>query len=137
MPQSCKDLRAALAECLQNSDCIMVYRNSPSDCLRPPLKDTLPTKCQQLQKGYAQCKRGLVDMRKRFRGNKPISTSLERENEDGYQLYAGKSAYKPVVSRPDETVTEEVDRSGRKLREYVTVGGIESEYDNRVNEKKN
>ncbi|KAF2202973.1 hypothetical protein GQ43DRAFT_390965 [Delitschia confertaspora ATCC 74209] len=114
MPQSCKDIRAALAFCLQNSDCIMVERNSPGDCLRPPLKYTLPTQCQQLQKGYAECKKGMIDMRKRFRGNRPISVSRELENgkygrgeklveddkkgtieEKGYMLYAGRP-YKEV-----------------------------------------
>lgn len=74
----------------------MVQRNKPSDCLRPPLSDTLPTRCQQLKKGYGECKRGMVDMRKRFRGNKPIAASLEIEggaDDPKGQLYGGKSAY--------------------------------------------
>lgn len=82
----------------------MVERNSPSDCLRPPLNSTLPTRCQQLQKGYGECRRGMVDMRKRFRGNRPVATSTELEasgggdtnagtiEEKGYMLYAGKPA---------------------------------------------
>ncbi|KAF2139065.1 uncharacterized protein K452DRAFT_328399 [Aplosporella prunicola CBS 121167] len=93
MPSSCKDIRAALAACLQNSDCIMIERNKPADCLRPPLVDTLPTRCQQLKKGYGDCKRGMVDMRKRFRGNKPVSVSSEIEggaDDPGKQLYAGR-----------------------------------------------
>ncbi|KAL1596377.1 hypothetical protein SLS60_009023 [Paraconiothyrium brasiliense] len=120
MPQSCKDIRAALAFCLQNSDCIMVERNKPGDCLRPPLKYTLPTQCQQLQKGYAECKKGQIDMRKRFRGNRPISVAGQLETgafgegraekdeklgtieEKGYMLYAGRP-YKGVQeSRPEE-----------------------------------
>lgn len=73
----------------------MVQRNSPSDCLRPPLSDTLPTRCQQLKKGYGECKRGMVDMRKRFRGNKPVGISSELDAAAGedpkrQQLYAGK-----------------------------------------------
>ncbi|OMP83971.1 Mitochondrial protein [Diplodia seriata] len=81
----------------------MVQRNSPSDCLRPPLSDTLPTRCQQLKKGYAECKRGMVDMRKRFRGNKPVgvmsSAELDlpgngdKDEKKGGQLYAGKPLY--------------------------------------------
>jgi len=90
---------AALATCLQQSDCVMIHRNTPAACLRPPLKDTLPTQCLQLIRGYGECKRGQVDMRKRFRGNKPISTSKELEgggdNEVG-MLYAGKSGYEGV-----------------------------------------
>ena len=86
----------------------MVYRHSPSDCIRPPLSKTLPTRCQQLQKGYAECKKGMVDMRKRFRGNKPASVSVEVESgadEPSRQLYAGK----PMLSGPIGVSKEEVD----------------------------
>ncbi|PHH88762.1 hypothetical protein CDD83_7082 [Cordyceps sp. RAO-2017] len=96
MPSSCNELRDALAQCLQESDCVMVQRNKASDCLREPLVSTLPTKCQQLKKGFGECKRGMVDMRKRFRGNMPVTyRSLEGASESGkgYQLYAGKPAF--------------------------------------------
>ncbi|KFY38135.1 hypothetical protein V494_04497 [Pseudogymnoascus sp. VKM F-4513 (FW-928)] len=95
MPSSCKDIREALAQCLQQSDCIMIQRNTPADCLRPPLLDTLPTQCQQLKKGYGECKRGMVDMRKRFRGNQPIAMGKlgEPAEKKGGQLYAGKAAF--------------------------------------------
>jgi len=66
--------------------------NKPSDCIRMPLSDTLPTRCQQLKKGYGDCKRGMIDMRKRFRGNKPIATSAEIEGGSDAasgMLYAG------------------------------------------------
>ncbi|KAI9163223.1 Mitochondrial protein PET191 [Paramyrothecium foliicola] len=95
MPSSCKELREALAQCLQESDCIMVQRNKPADCLREPLVNELPTSCQQLKKGFGECKRGMVDMRKRFRGNVPVTyRSLEEaETGKGYQLYAGRAAF--------------------------------------------
>ncbi|KAK3330907.1 cytochrome c oxidase assembly protein PET191-domain-containing protein [Apodospora peruviana] len=96
MPSSCKEIRAALAQCLQESECVMVHRNSAADCLRPPLSDELPTKCQQLKKGFGDCRRGMLDMRKRFRGNQPATFSQIQATEssgDGYQLYAGKSAF--------------------------------------------
>jgi cytochrome c oxidase assembly factor 5 len=91
----------------------MVERHQPGECLRPPLKYTLPTQCQQLQKGYAECKKGQIDMRKRFRGNRPISVAGQLETgafgegraekdekkgtieEKGYMLYAGRP-YKGV-----------------------------------------
>ncbi|RDA91185.1 hypothetical protein CP533_4817 [Ophiocordyceps camponoti-saundersi (nom. inval.)] len=76
MPSSCRELRDALAQCLQESDCVMVQRNTARDCLRSPLAETLPTKCQQLRKGFGECKRGMVDMRKRFRGNMPVAYSV-------------------------------------------------------------
>ncbi|KAL7818409.1 cytochrome c oxidase assembly protein PET191 domain-containing protein [Trichoderma gracile] len=103
MPNSCQELRDALAQCLQESDCVMVHRNKASDCLREPLSATLPTKCQQLKKGYGECKRGLVDMRKRFRGNMPVTyRSMEAsEQGKGYQLYAGKSAFGGGVKETD------------------------------------
>lgn len=73
----------------------MIHRNKASDCLREPLSSQLPTKCQQLKKGYGECKRGMVDMRKRFRGNMPVAykTAENAEAGKGYQLYAGKSAF--------------------------------------------
>ncbi|KAI9771802.1 MAG: hypothetical protein M1840_001572 [Geoglossum simile] len=108
MPSSCKDIRTALAECLQNSDCIMVSRHTPADCLRPPLLETLPTRCQQLKHGYGMCKRGLVDMRKRFRGNHPIGiasggadSGVEEHGEPAGQLYAGRPAFGKVVNPTD------------------------------------
>ncbi|EKD14404.1 cytochrome c oxidase assembly protein [Drepanopeziza brunnea f. sp. 'multigermtubi' MB_m1] len=104
MPSSCKDIRKALAQCLQESDCVMIQRNKPGDCLRPPLIDTMPTKCQQLKKGLGECKRGMVDMRKRFRGNQPISVSKELEageSAGGGQLYAGKPAFAGTVKSTD------------------------------------
>jgi cytochrome c oxidase assembly factor 5 len=118
MPSSCKDIRmptsspisftevanialgAALAQCLQESDCVMIQRNKPADCLRPPLIDEMPTKCQQLKKGLGECKRGMVDMRKRFRGNQPIAVSKELEagaQGTSHQLYAGKPAFSATV----------------------------------------
>jgi cytochrome c oxidase assembly factor 5 len=117
MPSSCKELRAALAACLQQSDCILIHHNKPLDCLSPPLIDTLPEQCQQLKRGFRDCKKGMVDMRKRFRGNQPISASAELEGgTDGNlggeyvliggqkvegvrrpkQLYGGKPAFDAV-----------------------------------------
>ncbi|KAJ5104539.1 hypothetical protein NUU61_001886 [Penicillium alfredii] len=97
MPSSCNDIREALAQCLQESDCIMVQRHTPRECLSSPLAEQLPTKCQQLRKGFSECKRGMVDMRKRFRGNQPLAVSKELEKSGpSEQLYAGKPAYQTV-----------------------------------------
>jgi cytochrome c oxidase assembly factor 5 len=106
------EIGAALAQCLQESDCVMIQRNKPSDCLRPPLIDTMPTKCQQLKKGYGECKRGMVDMRKRFRGNQPIAVSKEiegGESSGGGQLYAGKPAFQAPVKETSGNEPEERD----------------------------
>ncbi|KAI6714757.1 hypothetical protein JHW43_002725 [Diplocarpon mali] len=103
MPSSCQDIRAALAQCLQESDCVMIQRNKPGDCLRPPLLDSMPTKCQQLKKGLGECKRGMVDMRKRFRGNQPITVSKELEGgaSEAGQLYAGRPAFAGAVKETE------------------------------------
>ncbi|KAF4944705.1 hypothetical protein FSARC_14602, partial [Fusarium sarcochroum] len=93
----------ALAQCLQESDCVMVERNSAADCLREPLVNTLPLKCRQLKKGFGECKRGMVDMRKRFRGNMPVAyrTMENAEEGQGYQLYAGRPAFAGGVKKTD------------------------------------
>lgn len=45
-------------------------------------------------------RRGMIDMRKRFRGNQPIALSKEEGgqsgNSSGGQLYAGQPAYQSV-----------------------------------------
>lgn len=107
-------LGAALAECLQSSDCIMIQHNKPSDCLRSPLLETLPTKCQQLKKGLGQCKRGMIDMRKRFRGNQPIAINKDSGVETpAQQLYAGKPAFSGAVKVTDGD--EPVERDWREI----------------------
>ncbi|KAJ7593386.1 cytochrome c oxidase assembly protein PET191-domain-containing protein [Mycena floridula] len=68
MSSSCKGLRDALKDCLLHSDCVMKQGNLPSDCLKNH-PDELPEQCQYLRKATLECKRGMLDMRKRFRGN--------------------------------------------------------------------
>ncbi|KAF9891185.1 hypothetical protein FE257_004749 [Aspergillus nanangensis] len=98
MPSSCNDIRDALAQCLQESECIMVQRHTPRECLSDPLVDQLPMKCQQLRKGFSECKRGMIDMRKRFRGNQPLQMTkeLDGKNTKSEQLYGGKPAFETV-----------------------------------------
>ncbi len=89
----------------------MVQRHPASECLRSPLSETLPTRCQQLKKGFGECRRGMIDMRKRFRGNQPITfKSLEAsESGEGYQLYAGSSAFSGGVKKTDGNEPEPKD----------------------------
>jgi cytochrome c oxidase assembly factor 5 len=86
--------------------------HTAADCMRAPLSDALPERCQQLKRGFGECRRGMIDMRKRFRGNAPFSAKLLAESDaaaaassssssssssadsgKGYQLYAGGSAF--------------------------------------------
>ncbi|KAF9534853.1 cytochrome c oxidase assembly protein PET191-domain-containing protein [Crepidotus variabilis] len=68
MSSSCQNLIAALKDCLKYSDCVMKDGRRPSDCLKNHMEE-LPEECQSLRKATYECKRGMLDMRKRFRGN--------------------------------------------------------------------
>jgi cytochrome c oxidase assembly factor 5 len=84
-----------LAQCLAESDCVF-NGNKASDCLRPPLADTLSPECKALKFTYGQCKRNLIDMRKRFRGPVPVHY---RKGDGSDMLYSG---VKPKEAANDE-----------------------------------
>jgi len=67
----------------------------------------------------------MIDMRKRFRGNKPISTSTELEaggEKPQGMLYAGKGGYEGV----DPKATDgKGDQSIYEYERYVRNDGIE------------
>ncbi|KAJ5099754.1 Mitochondrial protein [Penicillium argentinense] len=114
MPGSCQELRDAVAQCLQNSDCIMVQRNKPADCLRSPNFETLSEQCQQLGKAFNQCKRNQIDMTKRFRGNTPIAAAKEmegRKSGSSDQLYAGRPAYTTVKELSGDEVQMDPEKT--------------------------
>lgn len=72
---SCKDQKKALAICLQRSPCVLIERNTPKKCLTDPnLKKELPDLCVANFRAFMECKNGMFDMRKRMRGNAPMST---------------------------------------------------------------
>ncbi|KXN83690.1 hypothetical protein AN958_00831 [Leucoagaricus sp. SymC.cos] len=68
MSSSCQSLMAALKDCLVHSDCVVKKGYLPSECLKEHYDD-LPEECKSLRKAAFECKRGMLDMRKRFRGN--------------------------------------------------------------------
>ena len=88
---------------------------------------TLATKCQQLKHGYSECKKGIVDMRKRFRGNKPIAVSTELEGDgpvpsrakEVSMLYAGTTIY------DNEGVRKTDGREGWELEQRIKKEGYE------------
>lgn len=54
---------------------MLLERNSPKDCLtNPELKKHLPELCVANFRAFMECKNGFFDMRKRMRGNAPLST---------------------------------------------------------------
>ena len=90
----------------------MVQRRSAAECMREPHVNTLPLKCQQLKKGFGECRRGMIDMRKRFRGNQPVAFRQLEQTEktgEGYQLYAGKSAFAGTRGETDGNEKEPQD----------------------------
>ncbi|KAJ7283719.1 cytochrome c oxidase assembly protein PET191-domain-containing protein [Mycena rebaudengoi] len=78
MSASCQGLLAAMKDCLLRSDCVVKDGNKPSDCLRNHT-DELPEECQMLRKATFDCKRGMLDMRNRFRGNPGSQFHFEEE----------------------------------------------------------
>ncbi|EIW82374.1 hypothetical protein CONPUDRAFT_53835 [Coniophora puteana RWD-64-598 SS2] len=68
MSSSCEALLDALKQCLLESDCVRKDGHLPSECLRQH-RDSLPEKCLNLRKATYDCKRNMLDMTKRFRGN--------------------------------------------------------------------
>ncbi|TFK75977.1 hypothetical protein BDN72DRAFT_831414 [Pluteus cervinus] len=80
MASSCQSLLAALKECLLQSDCVLTQGRLPSECLREHM-DELPEECRSLRKATFECKRGMLDMRKRFRGNIVGATPKEPARE--------------------------------------------------------
>ncbi|TFL05759.1 cytochrome c oxidase assembly protein PET191-domain-containing protein [Pterulicium gracile] len=68
MSSSCTEILTSLKQCILHSDCVLKDGRLPSDCIRNNIED-LPTECQMLRKAHFDCKRGMLDMRKRMRGN--------------------------------------------------------------------
>ncbi|CAH2269003.1 cytochrome c oxidase assembly factor 5 [Pararge aegeria] len=63
----CAAIRADLKMCLLNSDCCKKDKKTPRDCLKDV---NCPVECLQLRTTFFECKRSLLDARRRFRGNK-------------------------------------------------------------------
>ncbi|SCU99189.1 LADA_0H18118g1_1 [Lachancea dasiensis] len=83
MGASCNDQRKAVAICLQRSPCVLIERNTPKKCLEDPeLSKDLPELCLAQMKAFLECKRGMVDMTKRFRGNGALSTGKYDQQYD-------------------------------------------------------
>lgn len=54
---------------------MLIQRHSPKECLTDPeLRKDLPELCAANFRAFIECKNGFFDMRKRMRGNAPLST---------------------------------------------------------------
>ncbi|WVQ85158.1 hypothetical protein IAT38_007323 [Cryptococcus sp. DSM 104549] len=66
-PAACQVAREDLVACLLRTDCVLKSGKTPMECLHSPKE--LPEQCQHLIVRFADCKKGMLDMRRRFRGN--------------------------------------------------------------------
>ncbi|PVG01034.1 hypothetical protein CPB86DRAFT_691756, partial [Serendipita vermifera] len=80
MSTSCEGIRMALKSCLIRSDCVLRQNRLPSECLKEHF-DELPEECKQLRASLYECKRGMLDMRNRFRGNPGAKMSHKLQEE--------------------------------------------------------
>ncbi|KAI0347289.1 hypothetical protein BDW22DRAFT_1351699 [Trametopsis cervina] len=93
MSTYCDPLLAALKDCLLQSDCVVQQRRLPSECLREHTSE-LPEACKALRQAAFECKRGMLDMRKRFRGNNAGAVAQKLSEGTGTQ---GQDAPVPAV----------------------------------------
>ncbi|KAH7100643.1 cytochrome c oxidase assembly protein PET191-domain-containing protein [Auriculariales sp. MPI-PUGE-AT-0066] len=86
---SCEPISQAFKQCLLNSTCVQRDGRLPSDCAKNHA-DELPEECTMLRYALFNCKRNMLDMRKRFRGN----------GAKAYEGYEAKAAtVEPVESQ--------------------------------------
>ncbi|KAJ1808571.1 Dephospho-CoA kinase (Dephosphocoenzyme A kinase) (COAE) [Coemansia sp. RSA 2598] len=66
---TCDGIREEYIKCLLRSECVFIKRHSVEECIKnKDLEHLVPEPCQMLRKSLFECKRGLLDMRKRMRG---------------------------------------------------------------------
>ncbi|KAI9633366.1 cytochrome c oxidase assembly protein PET191-domain-containing protein [Dioszegia hungarica] len=63
---ACQSIRDDLVACLLRTDCVLRSGKTPQECLKSP---DLPIQCQHLITAFADCKKGMLDPKRRFRGN--------------------------------------------------------------------
>jgi len=68
MSTSCKGLREDLIKCLQASECCKSGK-TVKECLKSDAEG-VSEECRALQLNYFECRRGMLDMRNRMRGNR-------------------------------------------------------------------
>ncbi|KAF7997494.1 hypothetical protein HCN44_006065 [Aphidius gifuensis] len=65
----CAGVRADLKICLLESDCCKIDKKTPKECMR--INDpSISEECKALRNVLFECKRSLLDGRRRFRGPK-------------------------------------------------------------------
>jgi len=69
MSKSCKGLLKELYTCLEDSRCVKEEGKPMVECAKAE-DSSISEECKGVRYTYFQCKRGMVDMRSRIRGNK-------------------------------------------------------------------
>eukprot|EP00035_Acanthoeca_spectabilis_P004224 m.100514 g.100514 ORF g.100514 m.100514 type:complete len:73 (-) comp12491_c0_seq2:3950-4168(-) len=69
MSSSCAEIRERVKECISRSECMVVQKKSAKECLNPQA-ELVSAECKSLITLLYHCKRGQLDQRSRFRGNK-------------------------------------------------------------------
>ncbi|XP_011504320.1 PREDICTED: cytochrome c oxidase assembly factor 5 [Ceratosolen solmsi marchali] len=65
----CANFRAQLKMCLLQTDCCKVHKITPRECLLSK-HESVPEQCYILKNTFFECKRSIIDARRRFRGPK-------------------------------------------------------------------
>eukprot|EP00048_Salpingoeca_helianthica_P024491 m.32787 g.32787 ORF g.32787 m.32787 type:complete len:72 (+) comp9421_c0_seq2:43-258(+) len=69
MSTSCEGNREQLINCISHSECMIVHKKSANECLKWD-SEGVSEKCRTFVRAFFECKRGMLDNRNRFRGNK-------------------------------------------------------------------
>jgi cytochrome c oxidase assembly factor 5 len=86
MTSACADLRMDLVDCIKKSDCVSVQQRSAKDCLKHGGWDgSVKPDCIALYRAFVDCKKGMWDLRKRFRGNSRGKVDKKKEWEPGME----------------------------------------------------
>ncbi|KAJ2396782.1 Dephospho-CoA kinase (Dephosphocoenzyme A kinase) (COAE) [Coemansia sp. RSA 2559] len=66
---TCEGIREEYIQCILRSECVFIQRHSVQACIKNKgLAGLVPDECHSLRQSMFECKRGLLDMRKRMRG---------------------------------------------------------------------
>jgi len=78
MASSCKNVRQAFIECIKISDC-MKKGETFHNCVKLAGTETpdISDQCRAIAISYYDCKRGQLDMTRRFRGNRDFGVNTE------------------------------------------------------------
>ncbi|KAJ3281159.1 hypothetical protein HK104_000174 [Borealophlyctis nickersoniae] len=80
---SCDSFYKELVDCLLKSNCVLIQRHTPKECLdRRYDEDSVSKECRLVQRGWAECKAKMVNPRMRFRTPYGGFRSKEKEEEE-------------------------------------------------------